>query len=100
MRYQCLHRNKKGYIYVGMPFDARCFLISLSVPYQLNPGVSCPIRGRCTLAEIIGKNSWNFTHIYMGERGVLWGDGVCQEVSLWTRVKGMVFKCHFQQYFT
>jgi hypothetical protein len=57
MRYQCLHRNKKGYIYVGMPFDARCFLISLSVPYQLNPGVSCPIRGRCTLAEIRGKNS-------------------------------------------
>lgn len=36
---------------VGMPLDARCFLISLSVPYQLKPLVECPMRGRCTLAS-------------------------------------------------
>ena len=35
-----------------MPLDAKCFLINLSVPYQLNPGVLYPIRGKCTLAEI------------------------------------------------
>lgn len=34
-----------------MPRDARCFLISLSVPYQLKPLVECPMRGRCTLAS-------------------------------------------------
>lgn len=34
-----------------MPLDARCFLISLSVPYQLKPLVECPMRGRCTLAS-------------------------------------------------
>lgn len=36
---------------VAMPLDARCFLISLSVPYQLKPLVECPMRGRCTLAS-------------------------------------------------
>lgn len=34
-----------------MPLDARCFLISRSVPYQLKPLVECPMRGRCTLAS-------------------------------------------------
>ena len=43
--------EKKGYTRVGMPLEARCFLMSFSVPYQLNAGVSWPIRGRCTLAE-------------------------------------------------
>lgn len=36
---------------VAMPRDARCFLISRSVPYQLKPLVECPMRGRCTLAS-------------------------------------------------
>lgn len=35
---------------VGTPLEARRFLMSLSVPYQLKPFVECPIRGRCTLA--------------------------------------------------
>ena len=38
-----------------MPFDVKYFLINLSVPYQLNPGVLYPIRGKCTLAEIQKK---------------------------------------------
>lgn len=40
----------EGYMKVVMPLDARCFLMSLSVPYQLKPLVEWPIRGRCTLA--------------------------------------------------
>lgn len=40
---------KEGYINVGIPLEERCFRISLSVPYQLNPGVSWPIRGKWTL---------------------------------------------------
>lgn len=45
------------YMNVEMPLEAKCFLMSLSVPYQLNPFVECPMRGRCTLAlqEIEGK---------------------------------------------
>lgn len=39
-----------SYMNVGTPLDARCFLISLSVPYQLKPWVEWPIRGRCMLA--------------------------------------------------
>lgn len=42
----CSSRRVKGYMNVGMPLAARCFLISLSVPYQLKPLVEWPIRGR------------------------------------------------------
>lgn len=35
---------------VGTPLEARCFLMSRSVPYQLKPLVEWPMRGRCTLA--------------------------------------------------
>lgn len=48
--------GKVGYIDVGMPLEARCFRMSLSVPYQLKPLVEWPIRGRWTLA--IEKKSW------------------------------------------
>ena len=33
-------------MYVGIPLEARYFLISRSVPYQLKFGVECPILGR------------------------------------------------------
>ena len=36
---------------VGMPLAARCLFISLSVPYQLKPGVEWPILGKWTAAE-------------------------------------------------
>ena len=38
---------------VSIPADAKCFLISLSVPYQLKFGVECPILGECT--EAVGE---------------------------------------------
>ena len=37
--------NEEGYMYVAIPLDARYFLISLSVPYQLKLGVECPVLG-------------------------------------------------------
>lgn len=43
-------KRQKGYMNVGMPLEARCFLIRRSVPYQLKPLVAWPMRGRCTLA--------------------------------------------------
>ena len=38
-----------------MPFEVNIFLMSLSVPYQLKPGVSWPIRGRCTEAGNVNQ---------------------------------------------
>lgn len=32
--------STKRYMNVGMPLEARCFLMSLSVPYQLKPLVA------------------------------------------------------------
>lgn len=40
----------KGYMYVGMCFAAKYLRISRSVPYQLNPTVLYPIRGKWTEA--------------------------------------------------
>lgn len=50
--------QKKGYMNAGMPLEARCFLISLSVPYQLKPLVEWPMRGRCTLAVFFGGGGY------------------------------------------
>ena len=36
----------EGYMKVGIPLAARILLINRSVPYQLKPGVSWPMRGR------------------------------------------------------
>ena len=41
-------RGRVGYMNVVTPDAAKCFLMSLSVPYQLKCGVECPILGRCT----------------------------------------------------
>lgn len=43
---QAIAKFESGYMYVGIPLDARYFLISRSVPYQLKLGVECPILGR------------------------------------------------------
>ncbi len=60
----------KRYMNVGTPLEARCFLMSLSVPYQLNPLVECPMRGRCTLAvwgkhkNISEKCQWELVRLH------------------------------------
>ena len=41
-------------MYDGIPLEARCFRMSLSVPYQLKLGVAWPILGKCTLAGDMG----------------------------------------------
>lgn len=48
---------------MATPLDARCFLTSRSVPYQLKPLVAWPMRGRWTLA-LWGKKN---TQIYFYE---------------------------------
>ena len=48
-----------GYMKVGIPLEARCFLMSLSVPYQLKFGVEWPIRGRWTLAVCVCVCMWS-----------------------------------------
>lgn len=51
---------------MGIPLEERCFLISLSVPYQLNLGVECPILGRWTLAACTERAlvACSYNHAY------------------------------------
>lgn len=51
---------------VATPLDARCFLTSRSVPYQLKPLVAWPMRGRWTLALWGKKNTHRF--IFMNKK--------------------------------